>query len=423
VDKVVIVLSFSTQFYLLVHNRNVHREIANLKMNIEFNKPFLAGKELYYIADAVMSGNTAGDGKYGKLCQKMLEEMIGYDCRVLLTTSCTAALEISAFLLDLEEGDEVILPSYTFVSTANAFCIRGAKPVFVDICPETLNIDLEGVKRAITPRTKAIVPVHYAGISCDMDYLTALAEAHSIPIIEDAAQAIRSSYKGRPLGSFGAMSTFSFHETKNINCGEGGALIVNNQEFFERAEIVREKGTNRSNFFRGYVDKYTWVEAGSSYALSDMLAAYLAAQLENIDQIQSDRVHAYDLYMKLLLPLAQRGFFRLPVTPQYNQSNAHMFYLIVENRQTRDALIARLMDRDIRAVFHYVPLHSSPYGQKFGYRVGDFPHTEDLPERLVRLPLYVSLADDEIYRVTNEIFNFFGQAKENSQRDGIHLAS
>lgn len=392
-------------------------------MDIEFNKPFLSGKELFYIADAVMSGNTAGDGKYGKQCQKILEQIIGYDCRVLLTTSCTSALEIAAFLLDLEPGDEVILPSYTFVSTANAFCIRGAKPVFVDVCPQTMNLDLNGVRDAISPRTKAIVPVHYAGVSCDMDHLMAMANERNIPVIEDAAQAIKSTYKGRPLGSFGALATLSFHETKNINCGEGGALIINNRTFLERAEIIREKGTNRANFFRGSVDKYTWVAPGSSYVISDMLAAYLAAQLENIDQIQAKRLHVYNLYLKSLMPLAQQGLFQLPVIPQFNQHNAHMLYLITENRAARDALISHLACRDIRAVFHYVPLHTSPFGQTYGYRAGDLPFTEDLSARLVRLPMYVSLSDEDVYKVTDAVYEFFGKAKINSPATAIRLAS
>lgn len=392
-------------------------------MNIEFNKPFLTGKEKFYIAEAMTSGSTAGDGKFGKLCQVMLEEMLGCDCRVLLTTSCTAALEISAFLLDVKEGDEVILPSYTFVSTANAFCIRGAKPVFVDVCPDTMNIDPDGVRRAITSRTKAIVPVHYAGASCDMDYLMALTEEQGVPVVEDAAQAIAANYNGKPLGSFGALSTFSFHETKNINCGEGGALVINDPKLIERAEIIREKGTNRANFFRGNVDKYTWVEAGSSYVLSDLLAAYLMAQLETIAQIQSRRLHAYNLYLKALEPLAQKGFFRVPFTPPYNTCNAHMFYLIVENRSARDALIAHLGARGIRAVFHYVPLHSSPYGQTFGYKEGDLPNTEDLAGRLVRLPLHVTLTDGEVLRVTDEIFEFYGQTKMKHPMSEIDLAS
>lgn len=376
-------------------------------MSIPFNKPFLAGKELYYIADSVMSGKIAGDGKYGRQCEGILRDLLGGNCRVLLTTSCTAALEISAMLLDLKDGDEVIMPSYTFVSTANAFCIRGAKPVFVDIDPETLNLDVAKVAEAITDRTRAIVPVHYAGFSCDMDKLFALAEQHNVPIIEDAAQAICSSYKGRPLGSFGALSTFSFHETKNINCGEGGALVINDEALFERAEILREKGTNRANFFRGNVDKYTWVDAGSSYVLSDILAAYLAAQLENIEQIQKSRRRIYDLYESQLAPLASHGLFSMPVKPQYNSGNAHMFYMIMPDRQTRDRLIGHLAGKNIHSVFHYVPLHSSPVGQTYGYREGDLPVTENIAARLVRLPLYVSLSSDDVQQITSEIRDFF----------------
>lgn len=375
-------------------------------MTIPFNKPFLAGKELYYIADSVMSGKIAGDGKYGRQCEAILGNLLGGDSKVLLTTSCTSALEISAMLLGIQEGDEVILPSYTFVSTANAFCIRGAKPVFVDLDPATLNLDVEKVAEAITARTKAIIPVHYAGYSCDMDKLLAVASAHNVPVVEDAAQAICSTYKGRPLGSFGALSTFSFHETKNINCGEGGALVVNDSSFFERAEILREKGTNRASFFRGQVDKYTWVDTGSSYVLSDILAAYLAAQLENIEQIQSQRQRAFALYKERLSPLAADGFFSLPVGPEYNNGNAHMFYLLMPDQVVRDQLISFLAEDGIHSVFHYIPLHTSPVGQHYGYGAGDFPITEDIAGRLVRLPLYVSLSDEEVVRIISKIHQF-----------------
>ncbi len=376
-------------------------------MTIPFNKPFLAGKELYYIADSVMSGKIAGDGKYGRQCQEILGGLLGADSNVLLTTSCTSALEIAAMLLNIGEGDEVILPSYTFVSTANAFCIRGAKPVFVDLDPKTLNLDVEKVAEAITENTKAIIPVHYAGFSCDMDRLMAIANAHSIPVVEDAAQAICSTYKGKPLGSFGALSTFSFHETKNINCGEGGALVVNDPSYFERAEILREKGTNRANFFRGNVDKYTWVDTGSSYVLSDVLAAYLAAQLENIEQIQFQRQRIFRLYSERLASLAGAGHFNLPFMPSYNNGNAHMFYLLMQSKQVRDELILHLAEEGIHSVFHYVPLHSSPVGRQYGYQIDDLPITGDVADRLIRLPLYVALSDDEVIQVTNKIRDFF----------------
>ncbi|WP_422377520.1 dTDP-4-amino-4,6-dideoxygalactose transaminase [Roseibium sp.] len=392
-------------------------------MNIAFNKPYLANREMHYVAEAVSSGKTSGDGKYGKKCQRILEEMIGFDCRVLLTTSCTAALEIAALLLDIKEGDEVIMPSYTFVSTANAFCLRGAKPVFVDLHPETMNLDLEGVRNAISSRTRAIVPVHYAGMSCDMDQLMALAEENNIPVVEDAAQAITSSYKGRPLGSFGALSTFSFHETKNISCGEGGALVINNKDVLERAEFIREKGTNRANFIRGNVDKYTWVEIGSSYVMSDLLAACLAAQLEEIDQIQNARLNVFGLYMKALQPLAQRGWFRLPATPEYNRGNAHMMYLIVEDGGTRNALIDHLSHHGIGAAFHYVPLHSSPVGKRYGYGDGDLPNTENLAGRLIRLPMHASLSEAEIHRVIEEVAAFFEPARTEIHRTETSLAS
>ena len=376
-------------------------------MPITFNKPFISGKELYFIADAVMSGKIAGDGKYGRICEAKLEEMIGGDCKALLTTSCTSALEISAILLDLKPGDEVILPSYTFVSTANAFCLRGATPVFADIDPKTLNIDVDHVERLITKNTKAIVPVHYAGFSCDMNRLMEIADSNNIIVIEDAAQAITSSYMRKPLGSFGDMATLSFHETKNINCGEGGALILNNPKMIERAEVLREKGTNRAQFFRGQVDKYTWVDTGSSYVMSDVLAAYLAAQLENVDEIQARRLEIYERYAAGLAGLSYSGHFYLPFKPAYNEGNAHMFYLLLADLQVRTDLIAYLKERNIDAVFHYVPLHSSPVGKTYGYKDGDLPVTEDVSSRLVRLPMYVSLTNDDVDRVIAAIVGFF----------------
>lgn len=374
--------------------------------DIPFNKPFIAGKELYYIADAVMSQKIAGDGIYGRKVEAILQERLG-SAKILLTTSCTSALEISAILANLKEGDEFIVPSYTFVSTASAFCLRGAKPIFVDIDPKTLCLDVTKVEAAITEKTRAIVPVHYAGMSCDMDALMDIARAHDLLVIEDAAQAIEGYYKGKPLGSFGHAATFSFHETKNINCGEGGALAINDPAWIERAEIIREKGTNRSKFFRGEVDKYSWVDLGSSYVLSDILAAYLKAQFDNLTDIQGRRHALYNLYASELSSLAYAGKFFLPFTPAYNLANGHMFYILLPDSKERDALINHLDKASVKAVFHYVPLHTSPVGQGFGYRPGDLPVTEDISARLLRLPMFVTLTDEEVLYVTNKIQDFY----------------
>ena len=374
---------------------------------IPFNKPFIIGHELDYIADAVVRGHLSGDGNYTKLCNCWLEEKLGCH-KALLTHSCTAALEMAAILCDIQPGDEVILPSYTFVSTANAFALRGAVPVFVDIRADTLNIDETLIEAAITPKTRAIVPVHYAGVPCEMDAIMGIAQRHGLLVIEDAAQALLSTYGGRALGTIGHFGCLSFHETKNIISGEGGALLVNNKRFIERAEIVREKGTNRSQFFRGEVDKYTWIDIGSSYLPSELVSAFLYAQLEHADAITAKRCHICSAYTANLMPLHQAGKLRLPAFD--SNSNGHMYYLILDGLDTRTKLIAHLKAQAIHPVFHYVPLHSSPAGRKHG-RVGSaMTVTDDLSERLLRLPLHYEMNDEDIVRASAAIFQYFASA-------------
>ncbi len=381
--------------------------MANNKNKIPFNKPFIAGKELFYIAQAVIENNhTAGDGPFTKKCQAWLEERLS--CRkVLLTHSCTAALEMSAILADIEPGDEIIMPSYTFVSTASSFVLRGGVPVFIDIRPDTLNINENMIEAALTARTRAILPVHYAGISCEMDIIMDIAGRHNLFVIEDAAQGIMSTYKGRPLGSIGHFGACSFHETKNIISGEGGALLINDEKFVERAEIIREKGTNRSKFFRGQVDKYTWVDVGSSYLPSDIIAAFLYAQMENADQIIAKRNLIYTLYMDGLRPLAEKGYIQLPFILNDCCSNGHIFYIITRSLKERIELTQFLKDQDIMAVFHYVPLHSSPAGKLYGRTNGTLEVTERVSDCLLRLPLYYEMRDDDVHSVTGEIRNFY----------------
>ena len=381
--------------------------MANNKNKIPFNRPFIAGKELFYIAQAVIENNhTAGDGPFTKKCQAWLEERLG--CRkVLLTHSCTAALEMSAILADIEPGDEIIMPSYTFVSTASSFVLRGGVPVFIDIRPDTLNINENMIEAALTARTRAILPVHYAGISCEMDIIMDIAGRHNLFVIEDAAQGIMSTYKGRPLGSIGHFGACSFHETKNIISGEGGALLINDEKFVERAEIIREKGTNRSKFFRGQVDKYTWVDVGSSYLPSDIIAAFLYAQMENADQIIAKRNLLYALYMEDLRPLAEKGYIQLPFILNDCCSNGHIFYIITRSLKERTELAQFLKDQDIMAVFHYVPLHSSPAGKLYGRTNGTLEVTERVSDCLLRLPLYYEMRDDDVHSVTGKIRNFY----------------
>ena len=371
---------------------------------IPFNKPFIIGRELALIADAVAQGHLSGDGAYTKLCHRWLEEKL--HCRkALLTHSCTAALEMSAILCDLQHGDEVILPSYTFVSTANAFVLRGAVPVFVDIRPDTLNIDEKLIEAALTPKTRAIVPVHYAGVPCEMDAIMNIARRHNLLVVEDAAQALLSTYKGRALGTIGHFGCLSFHETKNIISGEGGALLVNDTRFVERAEIVREKGTNRSQFFRGEVDKYTWVDIGSSYLPSELVSAFLYAQLERANEITAQRCRICSAYAEQLASLEQAGKLRLPHFD--GDSNGHMFYIILDSIATRTALIAHLKAQGIHSVFHYVPLHSSPAGRKYGCVSGSMKVTDDMSGRLLRLPLHYEMDDADVARICAAIRQFF----------------
>jgi dTDP-4-amino-4,6-dideoxygalactose transaminase len=370
--------------------------------HIPFNRPYLTGRETEYIHDAVARAHLSGDGAFTARCREWLIENTGaHDC--LLVHSCTAALEMSAMLLDVGPGDEVIMPSFTFVSTANAFVLRGARPVFVDVRPDTFNLDEERVAEAITPRTKALVPIHYAGVGCDMHALGDLASEHGLAIIEDAAQGLCASYHARPLGTFGALGTLSFHETKNVTCGEGGALLVNDPELIERAEIVREKGTNRSRFFRGQVDKYTWVDVGSSYVLSDLAAAFLWAQLEEADAITRARLQIWERYDEAFAPLEHAGLLQRPVVPLGCEHNAHMYYLVLGDLETRTAFIRELAARDINAVFHYVPLHSSPAGLEHCRTSGALPVTEDVGNRLVRIPLWAGMAVEEVDRVIDAV--------------------
>jgi dTDP-4-amino-4,6-dideoxygalactose transaminase len=375
-------------------------------MRIPFNKPHMTGRELDYIAQAHANGHLAGDGAFSKRCGAWLEERIGAR-RALLTHSCTAALEMAALLADFEPGDEVIMPSYTFVSTANAFALRGGVPVFVDIRPDTLNIDETKIEAAVTPRTKAIVPVHYAGVGCEMDSIMAIAQRHGLLVIEDAAQGILSTYKGRPLGSIGHLAALSFHETKNIISGEGGALLVNDARFAERAEVVREKGTNRSQFFRGQVDKYSWVDIGSSYLPGEIIAAFLWAQMQEADSITDRRLGLWAAYHEALAPLERDGKLRRPIVPEGCTHNAHMYYVLLRDLAARTAFIERLNSREIHSVFHYVPLHTSTKGRVIGRASGAMTHTEALSERLVRLPLWIGL-EAQLPRVLDEVITALG---------------
>jgi len=376
---------------------------------IPFNKPYMTGKELWTISQAHHRSMLAGDGYYTKQCHAWLEKQSGCH-KALLTHSCTAALEMAALLTDIQPGDEVIMPSYTFVSTANAFVLRGGVPVFVDIRPDTLNIDETLIEAAITPRTKAIAPVHYAGVGCEMDTIMAIARRHNLLVIEDAAQGVMASYKGKALGAIGDLGCFSFHETKNIISGEGGALLVNDSRFAERAEIIREKGTNRSQFFRGMVDKYTWVEVGSSYLPGELIAAFLSAQMEEAESITAARLALWDRYHAAFADLERLGRLRRPIIPADCQHNAHMYYLLVDNLEERTALLAHLKARGVLAVFHYVPLHSSPAGQHYARAHGTLPVTCDLSDRLLRLPLWVGLDQDGAQeRVIEQVLAFFAK--------------
>jgi len=359
-------------------------------MSIPFSKPFMTGKELAYIAEANVNNILAGDGPFTQRCQAWLEETTGCS-KALLTHSCTAALEMAAILADIQPGDEVIMPSYTFVSTANAFVLRGGVPVFIDIRPDTLNMNEMLIEAAINKRTKAIVPVHYAGVACEMDTIMAIAKRHHLLVIEDAAQGVYANYRGRPLGSIGHLGCFSFHETKNIISGEGGALLINDPALVERAEIIREKGSNRSKFFRGQVDKYTWVDVGSSYLPSEIIAAFLWAQIQEAGSITARRLAIWERYHAAFEPLGHVGRLRCPLIPDSCRHNAHMYYLLLRDLEDRIQFIDAMKNQGIQCLFHYVPLHSSPFGQKVARTHGDLAVTEDSADRLVRLPLWVGL--------------------------------
>lgn len=379
---------------------------------IPFNLPPFTGNEKEYVLESMKSSKISGDGEFTKRCETWFEEKL--ECKkALLTTSCTHALEMTAILLDIQEGDEVIMPSYTFVSTANAFVLRGAKIVFVDIRPDTMNIDETKIEHAITNKTKAIVSVHYAGVACEMNAIMDIANRYNLFVVEDAAQAIMSSYKGKVLGTIGHFGTFSFHETKNItSAGEGGLLIINDERFINRAEIIREKGTNRSQFFRGMVDKYSWVDIGSSYLINDISAAYLWGQLDKIDEIQQDRIKSWNNYYNGLKELEQKKLFDLPRIPSNCENNAHMFYIKVKDFEQRTALLDYLKGNDIWAVFHYVPLHSAPAGKKFGKFDGKDEFTTKESERIIRLPMYYGLNDSDIEYIVKTIECFFGESNE-----------
>jgi len=372
---------------------------------LPFNRPCITGPEFEYMHQALENGHASGDGPFTKKCQTMMEQSLGVP-RALLTTSCTHALEMCALLLDLQPGDEVIVPDFTFVSTANAFALRGARIVFADIRPDTLNIDETQLERLITPRTRAVVPVHYAGVGCEMDVILDIARRHGIAVVEDNAHGLFGKYKGRYLGTFGCLATQSFHETKNITCGEGGALLINDPKYIERAEIIREKGTNRSRFFRGQVDKYTWVDFGSSYVLSDLLAAFLFAQLERWEEIQRRRRAIWETYYNGLVDWASKNDVRLPIVPPHCEQAYHMFYLILPSLEARQALIAHLRARDILSVFHYLPLHMSDMGRRYGARRGQCPITQSTSDRLLRLPFFNELEGRVLERVVEAVRKF-----------------
>ena len=363
-------------------------------MPIPFNRPTNVGNELEYIQQAIQSSHLAGDGSFTKKSHAILEQAMNVP-KALLTTSCTHALEMSALLLELKEGDEVIVPSFTFVSTINAFVLRGAKAVFADVRPDTLNLDESKLESLITPQTRAIVVVHYAGVGCEMDAIMEIANRHNIPVIEDNAHGLFGKYKGKDLGTFGVMATQSFHETKNLTSGEGGALLINDEKYFEDAEVLREKGTNRSRFFRGQVDKYTWVNLGSSYLPSEILAAHLLAQLEKREEIQSARKRIWETYYKELADWAEENHVQMPFVPAQCEQTYHMFYMLFPNLEARTKAIAHLKERGVQAVFHYLPLHLSPMGEKYGGKEGDCPVTEQISDQLIRLPFFTNMTEDE----------------------------
>ena len=373
---------------------------------INFNVPPYTGKEVEYMREAIENQKSCGDGPFTKKCSEWIEKQTG-TAKCLLTTSCTHATELAALLADIREGDEVILPSYTFVSTADAFVLRGAKAVFVDIRPDTMNIDESLIEDAVTERTRAIVPVHYAGVGCEMDVIMDIAHRHGLMVVEDAAQGIMASYKGKPLGTFGEFGCFSFHETKNFSMGEGGALLIQDEKYVEKAEIFREKGTDRSKYYRGQVDKYRWQDYGSSYLPSDMNAAYLYAQLELAEEITQARMDRWNQYWELLTPLAEEGRIELPFIPEYCSHNAHMFYIKTKDMEERSRLISFLKEKNILSVFHYVPLHSAPAGKKYGRFHGEDRYTTRESDRLLRLPMYYKLMADEVEYITEQVKAFY----------------
>ena len=375
------------------------------EIRVDFNRPVIVGRELEYIQQALENGHISGDGPFTKKCHAFLERELGVQ-KALLTTSCTHALDMSAILLKIQPGDEVIIPDFTFVSTVNAFVLRGAKPVFLDIRPDTLNLDESRLEAAITSKTKAIVPVHYAGVGCEMDTIMDIATRHNIPVVEDNAHGLFGKYKGKYLGTFGSMASQSFHETKNFTSGEGGALLINDPTLVERAEIIREKGTNRSRFFRGQVDKYTWVDIGSSYLPSDILAAFLFAQFEQCEKIQLHRKQVWELYYAGLKDWANAHDVQLPHIPAHCEQSFHMFYMLLPNLEMRQKLIAYLRERGIYSVFHYLPLHLSDMGQSFGGKAGDCPVTERVSDQLVRLPFHNSLTSNEQEQVIDVLHSF-----------------
>ncbi len=370
--------------------------------SIPFNRPSLAGNEHAYIGEAIGNGQISGDGPFTRRCETFLEQELGV-ARALLTTSCTHALELAALLLDVGPGDEVILPAFTFVSTANAFVLRGALPVFCDVRPDTLNLDEEQLASLVGPRTRAIVPVHYAGVGCELDPICDLAEGAGVAIVEDNAHGLFGRYRGRELGTFGAFAALSFHETKSFTCGEGGALLINDPAYVDRAEVLREKGTNRKRFFRGEVDKYTWVDAGSSWVISDLLAAFLLAQFERRDHVQATRGRIWETYARAFADWAQQVGAELPTVPEHCQHAYHLFHVVLPTAAARAALIDHLRGQGILSVFHYLPLHLSEMGMRYGGRPGQFPVTEDVSDRLVRLPFYNSLTEAEQARVIEAV--------------------
>ena len=372
---------------------------------IPYNRPGLAGSEIEYMRQAIESGHLSGDGQFTRQCHTLLEELLGVP-RVLLTTSCTHALEMAALLLRIAPGDEVIIPAFTFVSSVNAFVLRGAQPVFADIRPDTLNLDESQLEGLITPRTRAVVLVHYAGVGCEMDSILEIAARHNLTVVEDNAHGLFGRYKGHNLGTFGSLATQSFHETKNISCGEGGALVINDPTCIERAEIIREKGTDRSRFFRGQVDKYGWVDMGSSYLPSELLAAFLYAQLEQREQIQSKRQQIWYAYSQELKGWAESNGVQLPHVPEYCEQPSHLFYMLMPTLAHRQQFIAHLRQHGIMAVFHYLPLNTSPMGQGLGARPGDCPITESVSDRLVRLPLYADLAQADLVSILEAVTSF-----------------